>query len=243
MFTKNYSHITIAIILVFVLVLTPLSYASAVPLIIYTALTGSLITEILVVQAIVTAVLSVLLMPTIQCLVDSGAGKSDVFDICDDDSGGGGSGGGGTVGGATDYCDPLEGQTCTSPENACGLVNQGVYSCEGECPAIDPPPMSDCPPPQIDNFRTIDDVYFVKTGNRTTVVWDGIVDAITCILTGPDGFSKTYTYASGESPEGSELTDPITKKSLFELTCQNGEGGPITSASFFINLVPVFQEI
>ena len=238
MFTKNYSHITIAIILVFVLVLLPVSVQhTEAAVLVVAAIIGMEITTTLIVVSAITTVLAAILMPTIQCLVDSGAGKSDIFNVCDDDSGGG------TVGGATDYCDPLEGQTCTSPENACGLVNQGVYSCEGTCPAIDPPPMSDCPPPQIDNFRTIDDIYFVKTGNRTTVVWDGIVDAITCILTGPDGFSKTYTYASGETIEGSELTDPITEKAFFELTCQNGEGGPITSASFFINLVPVFREI
>jgi hypothetical protein len=83
----------------------------------------------------------------------------------------------------------------------------------------------------------------VRSGNASILYWGGvggttsIADATTCSLSG-GGLSLPDIGLSG-----SEETGPITVQTNFTLSCENGLGGPITSAQVTVGLIPEFEEI
>ena len=152
------------------------------------------------------------------------------------------------------------GTVCVSEQNSCFIVGRGIIDCDNECTATIPGELScslpDIPTPTTSpatpttpGFYTSDHIYLVVKSTTKTLVWNGIGQATRCTVTGPDGFSSSYTYTQTESLNstisGSVVTPQIEHKSEFTLTCYNGNGSnaPSASVSFFINLIPMYREI
>lgn len=159
----------------------------------------------------------------------------------------------GTVqGGVCDAVTPSDSICCPSTANACGMVNYGApratgsnnnhdpnrtrtgFTCSGV--VVDPPPNSLCPAPVISNNFYADPAR-VREGNTTTLYWKDILNATACSLTG-GGLSFSNLGLSGNKP-----TNKITAATSFTLTCINGAGGPQTSQTTQVNLIPSFEEI
>ncbi len=147
-------------------------------------------------------------------------------------SGGGGGGGGGTV-----YAnDP-----CTSPANACGMTNAGTIvnngNGTGSCSAT-PPPNSQCPAPSISpgpGFYATPST--LGTGGSATLTWN-TANATDCVVKGDNGFSGGSSTGSGSAPTGA-----LSQTTTFTLTCEDGAGGPKTSASIKVLIDPHYKEI
>ncbi|MDE2071305.1 MAG: hypothetical protein KGI70_01055 [Patescibacteria group bacterium] len=116
--------------------------------------------------------------------------------------------------------------------NLGSVVNNGNGT--GSCNAT-PPPNSACPPPVIGrNFYA--SPAPVGPGMSTTLTWSA-ANASACKIDGDNGFSNV----GGSS--GSVSTGPLASTTTFTLTCQNGGGGPETSASVRVAVDPHYQEI
>ncbi len=165
------------------------------------------------------------------------------------------------------------GDSCkTTEKNECHMIGLGYIGCDNECSATIPL-IGQCADPEIsDNnnnnnnnnnnptggdtgFRTSDNRYIVVKDTIKTLVWSDISNATSCTVTGPEDYVNnpfyTETYTEEESINGTISgtvdTLPIQHKSKFTLTCYNGPqdnpNTPTTQSSFYINLVPRYQEI
>ena len=125
-------------------------------------------------------------------------------------------------------------QACSSTPNACGMVSTGFVQ-GGQCSAT-PPPASSCPAPAIGQGDFYAQPTLVRSGNSTTLNWS-VSSATTCALNG-GGLSL-----SGLSISGQNDSNAITQQTIFTLMCQNGVGGPSSSAQTTVNVVPTYEEI
>jgi hypothetical protein len=142
-------------------------------------------------------------------------------------SGGQSGGSGGAGGGAAQACS-------TSGTNACGMSGTGFIT-NGVCSAT-VPPNSACPVPTIGTNGFYAEPALVRSGEQTTLRWN-VTNATTCSLSGGS------LSLLGLPLSGNNLSGSITQKTTYTLTCENGDGGPSTSANTTVNLVPSFQEI
>lgn len=148
-----------------------------------------------------------------------------------DTTGGTGTGGAGGAGGGSNLV------ACTTGDitNACGLSGTG-FVVNGVCNAT-PPPNSSCPAPIIGSAGFYADPSRVREGETTTLHWD-VTNATVCTLTG-GGLSLLNLGIVGEAP-----TQEINQKTEYDLSCQNGiDGGPITTQTATVSLIPSYKEI
>ncbi len=115
-----------------------------------------------------------------------------------------------------------------------GRSREDRTTCRGV--EVVPPSNALCPAPVIaKNFYA--DPSRVREGNTTTLYWKDILNATACSLSGGGLTFKNLGLS------GNKATNAITGTTAFTLTCINGKGGPETSVTTQVTLIPSFQEI
>lgn len=136
------------------------------------------------------------------------------------------------VGGSSVRCSELEGQTCTTVANSCGMTEINRYSCDGSCITSAPadsrcavPTITLTTSPRLVNYRT-----------PCTISWD-LKDITSCSLTG-EGVNVTVNKTN---LTGSVQTPPLEATSRYVMNCRNGT---VVSAEKTVtcSLNPRFQE-
>jgi len=126
---------------------------------------------------------------------------------------------------------------CTSPANACGQTNTGFLSSDGSVCSASAPSNSSCPNPSIGTNDFYAQPNIIGPNMSSTLHWTA-TNATECSITSNNGFSQT-----GLPTSGSQSTGPISATATFNLSCQNGDGGPQSSASVKVIVDPHFMEI
>lgn len=134
---------------------------------------------------------------------------------------------------------------CDSLANSCGMKNSGFGACGAACP-MTPPADSICPLVNIEVGTTLitsggtsggsvtgRNEQMVAKGGSCKIAWSAS-PATTCKITGP-GVSQNLPIS------GTYNTPPITKTSIFNITCMNGSV-VTASQSFSCRLNPVYEE-
>lgn len=124
---------------------------------------------------------------------------------------------------------------CTSAANACGQTNTGFYNSDHSICSADTPDNSSCPPPTISTNDFYAQPNIIKSGDSTTLHWNS-TNSTSCTITGTGGFSST----GGAS--GTVASPALTNSATFSLKCQNGAGGPTSSAAVTVTVTPKFEE-
>lgn len=145
-----------------------------------------------------------------------------------------GCGGGGGGGGSAKVNDP-----CSSGPNACGQTNTGFIvdsgGGHGSCNAT-PPSNASCPAPIIAANGFTASPTTIGLNDTTTLTWSSS-NTTSCSIAGDNGFTSTG------SSSGSVVTTPLAETTVFTLTCEDGDGGPVTSRSVKVIIDPHFIEI
>ena len=116
------------------------------------------------------------------------------------------------------------------------MTNTGFIS-GGSCNAT-PPSNDSCPAPVIASGGGFyANPAIIGVGMSTTLHWSAS-NASSCDITSDSGFS-----ALDQATAGSISTGPISATATFTLTCENGDGGPSSSASVHVVVDPHFEEI
>lgn len=195
--------------------------------------------------AVMTGFIGVLIYDAVSCELNiffggcgggggGGGGSTPLNGSGSGNNNGGGPNGTGNNNGTGGGPNPV---ACTSTAlNACSMAGSG-FIVGGVCNAT-PPPNSACSAPVIDpDTGFYADPSRVRKGKTTTLRWD-VTNATVCTLSG-GGLSLSSLGITGDTP-----TQPINQKTVYSLSCQNGtEGGPVTSATATVNLIPSFEEI
>jgi hypothetical protein len=134
--------------------------------------------------------------------------------------------------GIDDKCSSLDGQTCSSPANSCGMKNTATYTCDGSCSVSNSPPADNqCKTPTV----TLDkEKQMVPPKASCTIAWEA-TDATSCEVSGPTG-------VIGTGLSGSVQTPPLIDRSVnYNVMCKNGT--VVTSSKVFMcQLVPIYKE-
>ena len=138
---------------------------------------------------------------------------------------------------------------CDSVANSCGMTNSGFGACGASCP-MTPPSDTLCPLVNIEIGTTLissggtsggatgatvtgRNEQMVAKGASCKIAWSAS-PATTCRITGP-GVAQNLPIS------GTYNTPPITKTSIFNITCMNGTV-VTASQSFSCRLNPVYEE-
>ncbi len=120
------------------------------------------------------------------------------------------------------------GNSCTSGANVCGQTSSGTVMCNGSC-SVAAPSDTQCLP----TISLSADPTRVRKDTSTKLDWS-TTDAISCSVTGQNGFSSTAL--SGADVD----SGPLDAQTTFTLTCTNAYGS--NSASAVVNLLPSYIE-
>lgn len=138
---------------------------------------------------------------------------------------------------------------CDSVGNSCGMTNSGFGACGASCP-MTPPSDALCPLVNIEIGTTLissggtsggatgatvtgRNEQMVAKGSSCKIAWSAS-PATTCRITGP-GVAQNLPIS------GTYNTPPISKSSVFNITCMNGTV-VTASQSFSCRLNPVYEE-
>ena len=145
----------------------------------------------------------------------------------------------GTCAVAQPFCGGVQ---CISRGNIEGKTNTIFVETAEQCIELAVVPSdSVCEIPSF-GFRTKNGLYTVDAGTEKTLVWDTVLNATSCIITGPDNVTlavindhirDTSRPQPGHAwtnilPSGEVATGPINQTSEYEMTCINVDSPEVT---------------